>query len=202
MAALQGSWRRRGGWLNRWVAGCVAGRAAGAASGHPAVHVHERLQDVAGLFWLARFLARQDSSVAVQCTAARVTVLGRIAALPQSPPSRCRPVALLNLQEREASGQLFKGFFEKSNEVLYDEPEPAAAQQPTQQVDPAAAEAVEEVLRQMERQQQQRASPLQSTGVRLSLVVGLLAVVLAAAARFGLGLGLGRLLPSAWLPLA
>lgn len=106
------------------------------------------------------------------------------------------------MQEREASGQLFKGFFEKSNEVLYDEPEPAPAQQPTQQVDPAAAEAVEEVLRQMERQQQQRASPLHSTGVRLSLIVGLLAVVLAAAARFGLGWGPGGLLPSAWLPLA
>lgn len=106
------------------------------------------------------------------------------------------------LQEREAQGRLFKGFFEKNSEALYEEHEAAAAQQQQPAVDPAAVEAVDAMLAQLERQQRPRPSALHSKGVKLALAVGLLAVVLAAAARFSLRLGLDRLLPHAWLPVA
>lgn len=94
-------------------------------------------------------------------------------------------------QERQASGQLFKGFFEKSAEALYDEP-PA---QPPPAVDPAVDEAVADVLRRLE-QQERRTSPLHRRGLLAAAVIGLLAVLLAVAARSW------RLLPRAWLPLA
>lgn len=106
------------------------------------------------------------------------------------------------LQEREAQGRLFKGFFEKNSEALYEEHEATAAQQQQPAVDPAAVEAVDAMLAQLERQQRPPQSTLHSKGVKLALAVGLLAVVLAAAARFSLRLGLGRLLPHAWLPVA
>lgn len=90
------------------------------------------------------------------------------------------------VQERQAAGRLFKGFFEKSTEALYEEP--PAQQQQQAAVDPAVAEATDELLRSLERRER-RASLLRSRGLLAAVVVGLLAVLLAVAAR-------------SWLPLA
>lgn len=131
------------------------------------------------------WLTSSNAAAALRSVSARQCHL----TLPASAPP---PVS----QERQASGQLFKGFFEKSNEALYEEP--PASQQPA--VDPAAAEATEALLRELERRERPGASLLHSRGVRLALAVGLLAVVLAAAARGAMRMGLGQLLPR-WLPL-